>query len=247
MRPDLAAREDSGADRRRDRPGRPGASGLDQPPRRRGRAGDLALRADQRAFVCGHSGSGKTFLALRWARRWRAGVAIDHKFSLTPAHLPGWEPVAGCQAAYRAWGPEHPRLIVRPVYGDLVPGGWYDRLAARVLQVGRVGWLNDEVQNVATDARMQPGFERVWGEGREKSVPAVAASQRPRRISLKLLSEADHLVIFRLRLAEDRQRMVEVTGHPELADERLLQGAHTFAHYRADTGELTVYGPLPPD
>lgn len=136
---------------------------------------------------------------------------------------------------------------MRPVFGDLVAGGWYDRLAARVLQSGRVGWLNDEVHNVATDTRMQPGFERVWSEGREKSVPAIAATQRPRRVALKLLSEADHLIIFRLRLREDRQRMVEVTGHEELADPKLLQGAHTFAHYRADTGELALYGPLPPD
>lgn len=136
---------------------------------------------------------------------------------------------------------------MRPVAGDLDPGGPYDRLASRILRHGRVGWYNDEVHNVAGRGRLQLGFERVWSEGREKGVPVVAATQRPRHVSLKLLSEANHLVIFDLRLPEDRARMVEVTGHAELAERELLQGAHTFAHYRADTGELTVYGPLPPD
>lgn len=169
---------------------------------------------------------------------------MDHKHELTPAQLPGWQLVQGFAQALELWGPEHPRLIVRPMRGDLEPGGPYDRLAERVLLHGRVGWLNDEVHNVAPQGRMQPGFERLWLEGRSRQVPVIAATTRPMHVHNSLLANAVHVVAFRLLLAGDRRKLAAFMGD-ELLEPGLLDVPHSFAHYRADTGQLVVYGPLP--
>lgn len=194
--------------------------------------------------MCGRSGSGKTTLALRWARAWRAGIAVDHKHELSAADLPGWQVVTSCREALRAWGADHPRLIVRPVRGDLERGGPYDQLAERVLLHRRVGWFNDEVHNVAPQGRMLPGFERLWLEGRSREVPVIAATTRPIAVHNSLLANAVHIVAFRLLLAGDRRKLAAFMGD-ELLNPELLATPYSFAHWRADTGELVVYGPVP--
>lgn len=211
----------------------------------------LILEPDQRAFVTGRTGSGKTWLATAWIARgatpWRQGIAIDPKHVLGGRELPGWQVVIGCDNALRLWGREHPRLIVRPVLGDYERGAGYDRLAYQVLMHSRcgasAGWYDDEVLNAAPAGRIQPGLERLLTEGRGRCVPVVAATTRPIGVHNKLLSEASHLVIFNLNLPGDRRKLASFAGE-QLLDPRLLTEPHTFAHYAADAGTLTLYDPI---
>ena len=206
----------------------------------------ILLAADQRAFVCGHTGSGKTYLATGWVRGWSAGIAVDPKHTLTAAQLPGWETALGFRTALAHW-PAHPRLIVRPLPGDLDPGGPYEELAELVIFSSRkgssAGWYDDEVSNAAPLGRVNRGLERLIGEGREKAVPVVTATQRPVGVHNKVLSEVTHLVVFRLLLRGDRVKMAENAGD-ELLDPELLRERHSFAHFDATTGELTIHRPL---
>lgn len=208
--------------------------------------GQLRLAADQRAFVTGKSGSGKTYLATSWVRSWPAGIAIDPKHMLSTSDLPGWELVLGCDAARRVW-PAHPRLRVRPVPGDYRPGGPYDQLAEHVLMSSRpgssAGWYDDECLNAAPLGRILPGLERLLGEGRGRAVPVVLGTQRPIGVHNKVLSEANHLVVFRLILPGDRAKLADFAGE-ELLDPRLLQAPHSFAHFDADAGTLTLHAPI---
>lgn len=211
----------------------------------------LHLAMSERAFVCGRTGSGKSYLARRWVRTWRSGIAVDHKHNGVPAsELPGWEVVVGFAAALRAWGPAHPRLIVRPQPGDTAErreGGHripslYEQLALRVLATGWTGWYDDEAMNVAPLGRLNPGLERLYGEGRTRAIPVVVATQRPIGIHNKLLSEADHLVVFSLQLDGDRAKLASFAGQ-QLMDPTALNVPHSFAHFRAGA-DLTFYGPL---
>jgi hypothetical protein len=212
----------------------------------------LHLALDQRAFVCGRTGTGKSYFSRRWIRDWRSGIAVDHKHNgIPPAELPGWEVAYGFRAALEAWGAEHPRIIVRPAPGDTeesraggrrVPS-LYELLALRVLAAGWTGWYDDEVANVAPLGKLNPGLERLYGEGRARAVPVVVATQRPIGIHNKLLSEADHIVVFQLQLEGDRAKLASFAGAP-LMDPQLLAARHSFAHFRADTGELQVYGAI---
>jgi len=216
--------------------------------RRRAPSPRLVLAPDQRAFITGRSGSGKTYLATHWIREWRSGIAIDPKHMLGRRDLPGWQLVLGFDAALRAWGPEHPRLIVRPVPGDYRPGAGYDRLAERVLATSRpgagVGWYDDEVLNAAPLGRITAGLERLLGEGRGLWIPVVIGTQRPIGVHNKVLSEANHLVIFTLTLDGDRRKLASFAGD-QLLDPQLLTARHSWAHYDADTGQLTIHAPLP--
>jgi DNA helicase HerA-like ATPase len=200
----------------------------------------------ERAFVCGRTGTGKSYLARRWIRGWRSGIAVDHKHDGIPAvDMPGWEVVVGFRSALALWGPAHPRLIVRPVHGDLHPvdDSAYDELAERVLMAGWTGWYDDEVANVAGVGRITRGLSRLQGEGRSRSCPVVVATQRPIGVHNKLLSEADHLVVFALQLKGDREKLAAFAGE-QLLDPRALDRPHSFAHFRASTGQLTIYRAL---
>jgi hypothetical protein len=217
------------------------------PPRR----SDLVLEPDQRAFVTGRTGSGKTWLATAWIARggspWAHGIAVDPKHALTTRELPGWQLVVGFNNALRLWGAEHPRLIVRPVQGDYARDAGYDALAVRLLMASRcgasAGWYDDEVLNAAPLGKIQLGLERLLTEGRGRCVPVVAATTRPIGVHNKLLSEATHLVMFNLNLPGDRAKLASFAGE-ELLDPRLLTERHTFAHYHADAGSLTLHDPI---
>lgn len=216
------------------------------PPRAGSRSAGLVLAPEQRAFVTGRSGSGKTYLATRWVVGWRSGIVVDPKHRLGRADLPGWELVLGFAAGLAAWSPAHPRLIVRPVPGDYGPDAGYDQLAERILHTSRpgagVGWYDDEVVNAAPLGRIQAGLERLLGEGRGRWVPVVTGTQRPVGVHNKVISEANHLVIFQLLLDGDRRKLASFAG-AELLDPQLLSG-HQFALYNADTGALTLHQPL---
>lgn len=202
----------------------------------------LHLAMSERAFVCGRTGTGKSYLARRWVRAWRAGIAVDHKYNgIPPVEMPGWEVVQGFGLALRAWGPAHPRLIVRPLPADLPDR--YEQLALRVLAAGWTGWYDDEVMSVAPIGRLNPGLERLYGEGRARSCPVVVATQRPIGVHNKLLSEADHIVTFALQLEGDRKKLASFAGE-ELMDPRRLDQRHSFAHFRAGAGALVFYGAL---
>jgi hypothetical protein len=215
------------------------------------RRGELVLEPDQRAFVTGRTGSGKTWLATGWIARggspWAQGIAVDPKHALTSRELPGWQLVVGFNNALRLWGAEHPRLIVRPVQGDYGRAAGYDALAVRLLMASRcgasAGWYDDEVLNAAPLGRIQLGLERLLTEGRGRCVPVVAATTRPIGVHNKLLSEATHLVIFNLNLPGDRAKLASFAGE-QLLDPQLLVERHTFAHYHADAGTLTLHDPI---
>lgn len=217
----------------------------------RSKRAQLVLEPDHRAFVTGRTGSGKTWLATGWIARgagaWSQGIAVDPKHALTTRELPGWELVVGFTNAIRLWGRAHPRLIVRPVHGDYDRGAGYDHLAVSVLLASRcgasAGWYDDEVLNAAPVGRMQAGLERLVTEGRGRCVPVVTATTRPIGVHNKLLSEASHLVVFNLNLPGDRAKLASFAGE-QLLDPRLLVDRHTFAHYHADTGQLTLHDPI---
>lgn len=217
------------------------------PPARSRRGGrPLVLAPDQRAFVTGRSGSGKTYLATRWVTGWRSGIVVDSKHRLGRADLPGWELVLGFATALRAWGPEHPRLIVRPLPGDYGRDSPYDALAERILLTSRpgagVGWYDDEVVNAAPLGRIQAGLERLIGEGRGRWVPVVTGTQRPVGVHNKVISESTYLVVFQLLLDGDRRKLANFAGE-QLLDPQLNTG-HQFALFKVDSGELTLHDPI---
>jgi hypothetical protein len=57
-----------------------------------------------------------------------------------------------------------------------------------------------------------PYMEACYTAGRQRGVGMITATQRPSKVDLRVLSEAEHYASFQLKLEQDRKRMGELMG-----------------------------------
>ena len=83
-----------------------------------------------------------------------------------------------------------------------------------------------------------PIIEDIWKRGRKRNVGGWANTQRPSSIPLLFLSEAEHFFIFKLNLEADRKRMSEVTTKDVLIPPVDKYG---FYYYSVSNDRLRYY------
>jgi hypothetical protein len=170
---------------------------------------DYRIRTNDRIFVTGKTGSGKTFLMQHVTKRVRRLAVLDGKGTLG-----GWnlEPYGQAGLSKLRQG-EDVRLRVIYTPGEDVETYWLTILEA-LYSVGNLTIYIDElyVVNGGPSTRPSPIMNALYTLGRELGIGVWATTQRPSWVPLVHMSEADHFFIFRLNMPEDRQRMAEVTG-----------------------------------
>jgi phage tail protein X len=169
--------------------------------------GEATIRRGDRAAIVGRTGSGKSVM-LRWLlARYSRAVLVDPKGR---AVMDGW-PVHYGVAAFRGAWPATPRVIVRPGAGEN-RRDWLDAVCWHIYRHGETALGVDEVIGVVDANRAAAGFDAVLTQGRELGITALVCTQRPSRIPPTIVSEADHLFVFTLNLADDRRRVSETIG-----------------------------------
>lgn len=167
------------------------------------------IRSDQRVFFVGKTGSGKTFAAraLLAARGIVRLVVIDAKGTFA---ADDWRadvlPIA--QLADRMTEDQY-RVIIRPTPDEFAEVG-------RVLAAGKdyIVYIDEMYYLFQSGAqsKMLADWQALWTRGRELSIGVWCGVQRPSRIPLFAMSEADHYFVFRLSMREDRARVAEIIG-----------------------------------
>lgn len=193
---------------------------------------DLLPGASERAVFVGQTGSGKTTLArvLLRSRPWV--VVLDVKGTL------GWKEYKLVRTLRQL--PERPqdapRVIYRPTHAELRSDAVMDALAWWVYERGNTTLYIDELYGYLEPfgGAVAPGLHACLTRGRERGVEVWCATQRPYRIPLSVLSESEHVYVFRLKVREDRKRVEEVTGIDETLIARLPK--HHF-YYAPQDGE----------
>jgi CheY-like chemotaxis protein len=190
-----------------------------------------------RAVFVGQTGSGKTTLAevLLRSRPWV--VVLDIKGTL------GWD---GYRLVRRilhlpARPQDAPRVIYRPVPAELRSSSVLDALAWWVYERGNTTLYVDELYGYLEPfgGSVPAGLHACLTRGRERGVEVWCSTQRPFRIPLSVLSESEHVYVFRLRVREDRRRIEEVTG---LEEERIAKLPKHHFYYCPQDGDPV--GPL---
>ncbi len=164
----------------------------------------IEIREDQRAAIVGKTGSGKTYLARRMLRPLRRLVVLDPKGTLHKWGLEEWDRGSRKRLA----DGEDVRVRVALEAGTN-PNRFWEAVMQEVYEAADVFVYIDEAYGVVTGPNPGEYLQAIWTRGREFRVGAIAASQRPKRIPLIMLSEADHLFVFRLGLKADRDFMAE--------------------------------------
>lgn len=169
-------------------------------------------RTDRALFV-GQTGSGKTTLARALLAYRRYVVVYDGKGTL---NWKGYKLIRDLEKLHDVDPKEFPRIIYRPqpdVMQDEVALGeffqfCYDR--------GNTTVYIDETNSTVISGRpMTFAMRACLTRGRERGVEVWCASQRAHWVPLEVMSEAEHVYAFKLKMRNDRVRVEDFSAIPE--------------------------------
>jgi energy-coupling factor transporter ATP-binding protein EcfA2 len=169
----------------------------------------ISLNTNERVFITGKTGSGKSFLARYLTRKIKRLVVLDGKGTLGVPdwNLTDWEPGANLSDPSKEF-----RLRAVPSLKiDLVD--YWDSVLEKCLRSGNITIYIDELYAVVPPNKTaSPTIFACYTRGREFGLGMWASTQRPVWIPLVAMSEAEHFFMFRLQLLEDKQRLAAFMG-----------------------------------
>lgn len=180
----------------------------------------IHLKADERVVFVGATGSGKTELAKHLLRRLNRVVVLDpkHTFRLEGFTRRKTLPILGKRF----------QTIYRPDRND---DGRLADFLDDLLRLKHVTIYVDELQSLVL--RFPEATEvltDIVRVGRERFVSVWSSMQRPKRVPIFFLSEAEAIFMFNLRRLEDRLYMSEYVG--DMAGDEIEQYTFWWAHVR---------------
>lgn len=195
----------------------------------------ITLSSNDRLFICGKTGSGKTYLARYLTKSLKRLVVLDGKGTLG---IPEWRlsewsenvDLKDPKAEYRL-------RAVPPLKTELAE--FWDTVLMACLRAGNITVYIDELYAVCPPNRNPtPTLFACYTRGREFGLGMWASTQRPVWIPLVSMSEAEHFFMFRLQLLEDKQRLAAFMGKEIIEP---IQDEHGFYYMRAIDDVVTYY------
>jgi hypothetical protein len=154
---------------------------------------------DHRVLFCGKTRSGKTFLASRLTSTLPRLIVFDN---LDRVNMP------------YATKEEIEAFIagddVRVKIGDVQV---FDHVVKQSFNVGYYTAYIDELYSLVPHPQKIPDcVSMLWTRGGGNNIGAWACVQRPSRIPLFVITELEHLFVFKLKNSEDRKRAWDFVG-----------------------------------
>ena len=196
----------------------------------------MQIQTNERIFICGMTGSGKTEFAKRLLPFYPRVVFHDREFGnsdliqhyhFTPVHDPE------TLLMYIQKGKK--RILYQPAQGGEKEGVEdFNRVCEIVFKSRNIALMVDEVSSVVSGQNAPFWFGEIQRLGRKYNVGCISLIQRPMRIDQNLLSECEHMFIFKLKMPQDREKIEKVCGkymdfgnnyeHPSVYDWKLKIG-----------------------
>ncbi len=192
-------------------------------------------------FVCGRTGSGKSYAVKRWLQRDDPDRMIVYQPKVEDLDYPGLVFDAGHEAdavLFRRW----------LMYADAVCGRWrlvyrpadkfslaeFDRVCQLVYAAGRCTFVCEEIMTYTSSVDFRRsengrGFKTLLTAGRTRGVTCWLVTQRPHNIPVEVRSESRMAYLFALHEALDKRAIQETFGSETLwALERLGRYEHVL-------------------
>lgn len=192
----------------------------------------LKLPKNDRGVLIGATGSGKTFLGRYLVEDAEKPYSVVYDAKISDS-IGEWDHkiITDFDELVES---EERRIIYRPNYIEAVNPVEQDAFFEWVYLRKNTRLFVDEAYAVTGGTNPSFHFQACLARGRERGISTLVATQRPHRIPLVTLSEAEHYWIFRLTLLNDRRRVEEITGIT--AEEQLDLKNHEFFYYSAFEG-----------
>lgn len=182
------------------------------------------IEPTERALLVGRTGCGKSTLARSLLVTMPYVVVIDPKGEFD---LPDGKPISDPNDLSKIRGGDPRPILYRPDPQFCVPA-IFDSVFRWVYERRNCTLYVDELFAVMRNGIAPHYLQAVLTRGRSLKIRTLAATQRPFRIPLEILSESEHRFMFELNLQDDKKRMAELIG-PEALQK--LSGRHNFLYY----------------
>ena len=198
----------------------------------------IEIQRDERVYIVGKTKTGKTFLTRHLLRSVPRLVVIDPKNELTGWGLEEWN--AETIKAFEEG--EDIQLRVGPEPVEDIVRYWNDILWT-IYEVGDCVVFIDEAYLLAEGNKYPQALMFIWTAGRTREIGAFSISQRPRFIPKYLISEAEHVFVFRLRIEDDRKYVASFT-HAAMVNPIPREDPHGFYYIGLDSFEPSYISKL---
>lgn len=194
----------------------------------------LKLRRNDRGCLIGATGSGKTFLGRYLVEDVDKPYSVVYDAKISDS-ISKWghtfiEDFGQLQES------EAKRIVYRPNYREAVDPVLQDQFFEWVYLRKHTRLFVDEAYAVAGGSNPSFHFQACLSRGRERGISTLVGTQRPTRIPLVTLSEAEHFYVFRLTWPGDRKRVEELSGGLITVEDQLDLNEYEFFYFNVFSG-----------
>lgn len=192
-----------------------------------------SIKTDEHVFICGQTGSGKSFLKQAYLSGYKNVISLDLKGKLTYKPFLDDVPVIHNLAELMEVG--EGKYIYRPRFEEIETTEYIEKFFEWIYERQNTICDIDEIMAVgelgSKDGSYIPRYAKaILTRGRERNTTIWGATQRPKTIPLVYMSEATHFFIFSLKLEADRKRVQEIIPYDEVLQE-IPKHTHQFWYY----------------
>ena len=179
---------------------------------------------DKHVFICGMTGTGKSYLAERYLAGYDYVVKLDTKNETDERIIEGLSPWYGLEEGkdfeiIRSVDLldqcEKNKIIFVPDYDDQNEETFNKFFRWCFERENTIVWV-DELMSVGSAMKYPKELGRIYQQGRSKNVAIWACSQRPSGVPLIATANSTYFFVFNMALPQDRKRLVEATGMVEM-------------------------------
>lgn len=182
---------------------------------------DSAIKPSEHCFICGGTGSGKSYLADVYTAGMGNVIKIDIKDD-TSARRRNGEPVwrglvededyTVCTTLEAVKQSEFGKIIYVPDFEEQTLDT-YDALCRYVYDCGDMRLWVDELMLFTESAVRYPRFlKAILVSGRSRNATFMGCTQRPMGIPAITIANCQHFFVFGMNNDQDRKKMADVTG-----------------------------------
>lgn len=195
------------------------------------------IKRDEHVFICGMTGSGKSYLAEAYLTNYDYVIKLDTKDEASERLKKGKSAWTGLELGKDfeivrnfedIFDVESKKIIFVPDYDEQSEETFNRFFRFCFDRENTIIWV-DELMSIGTVHRYPKELGRIYQQGRSKNVSIWACSQRPSGVPIIATANSTHFFVFQMGNFNDRKRMVDSTGMEQMLE---LPEKHAFWYYK---------------
>lgn len=162
----------------------------------------INIKSNERIFITGKTGSGKSYWIKKQLLHIERFVFYDPKHEHDDVDAVVVHTLDDLKIALA----KHKRISYRPY---LIDDQQFNELCRIIYNTGNLIFIIDEMAFHVQSWQIQPYHDLLQRLGRKRGIGIWNATQRPRCAHNTILSESDHIISFKLMLQTDRKKLAE--------------------------------------